>query len=305
MEDPAPDRFHEPDRAASGCDLGNHFQPVSRFIFPRAGPASLPAGFVLLVDRVSNFELNFGLSAAVAISHVLVQYLFGYVVGWICRRTALFFSGSTFYHHCGCFRGASQWAEPVWFRVVCVFFCIWSGVVTWGIALAGQAFPSDQIRNPFMEYALPNWQTGNIARNFGTILGLKGIFSLIPLSVMSYCCDPVWSGCWCRKQIQTRIIHYLPTLIRSMHDNIIDKSTNQSQRPSTGSAREMVFRGKVVRLDCHRHVLLVTSIPYVYAYLSTPADKSFMGIMLDVPDHAQYFSLDARANHPEPGIAIR
>ena len=37
-------------------------------------------------------------------------------------------------------------------------------------------------------------------------------------------------------------------------------------------------------------VLLVTSIPYMYAYLSTPADKVFMGIMLDVPDHAQYFS---------------
>ncbi len=37
-------------------------------------------------------------------------------------------------------------------------------------------------------------------------------------------------------------------------------------------------------------VLLVTTIPYVYGYLSTPADKQFMGIMLDVPDHAQYFS---------------
>nr|HMN61990.1 hypothetical protein [Anaerolinea sp.] len=37
-------------------------------------------------------------------------------------------------------------------------------------------------------------------------------------------------------------------------------------------------------------VLLVTSIPYVYGYLSTPPDKQFMGIMLDEPDHAQYFS---------------
>ena len=37
-------------------------------------------------------------------------------------------------------------------------------------------------------------------------------------------------------------------------------------------------------------VLFVTSLPFAYAYLSTPPDKQFMGIMLDVPDHAQYFS---------------
>ena len=37
-------------------------------------------------------------------------------------------------------------------------------------------------------------------------------------------------------------------------------------------------------------VLLFTSIPYAYAYLTAPPDKQFMGIMLDVPDHAQYFS---------------
>ncbi len=37
-------------------------------------------------------------------------------------------------------------------------------------------------------------------------------------------------------------------------------------------------------------VLVLTSLPYVYGYLSTPPDKHFMGIMLDVPDHAQYFS---------------
>jgi hypothetical protein len=36
--------------------------------------------------------------------------------------------------------------------------------------------------------------------------------------------------------------------------------------------------------------LTITSLPYLYAYLTTPTDKHFMGIMLDVPDHAQYFS---------------
>jgi len=37
-------------------------------------------------------------------------------------------------------------------------------------------------------------------------------------------------------------------------------------------------------------VLLVTSLPYAYGYLSAPPDKQFMGLMLDVPDHGQYLS---------------
>ncbi len=37
-------------------------------------------------------------------------------------------------------------------------------------------------------------------------------------------------------------------------------------------------------------VLVLTSLPYVYGYISTPPGKQFMGIMLDVPDHVQYFS---------------
>ena len=37
-------------------------------------------------------------------------------------------------------------------------------------------------------------------------------------------------------------------------------------------------------------VLVITSLPYAYAYLSSPPDRQFTGILLDVPDHAQYFS---------------
>jgi hypothetical protein len=37
-------------------------------------------------------------------------------------------------------------------------------------------------------------------------------------------------------------------------------------------------------------VLLLTSIPYLYAYSSQPADRRFQGILLNVPDTAQYFS---------------
>jgi hypothetical protein len=37
-------------------------------------------------------------------------------------------------------------------------------------------------------------------------------------------------------------------------------------------------------------VLVFTSLPYLYGYLSSPPDKQFMGLMLDVPDHTQYLS---------------
>lgn len=57
----------------------------------------------------------------------------------------------------------------------------WSFVATWGLTLAEQAFPSDTIYNPLLNYALPNWLAGNIARNLGTILGLRGGWSLLPL----------------------------------------------------------------------------------------------------------------------------
>jgi hypothetical protein len=37
-------------------------------------------------------------------------------------------------------------------------------------------------------------------------------------------------------------------------------------------------------------LLALTSLPYVYAYRSAPADREFMGILVNVPDHAQYFA---------------
>ena len=54
---------------------------------------------------------------------------------------------------------------------------------------------------------------------------------------------------------------------------------------------------KVIHPNEWRFVILVavlllvfTGLPYAYGYLTTPSDKQFMGIMLDVPDHLQYFS---------------
>jgi hypothetical protein len=77
-------------------------------------------------------------------------------------------------------------------RALGLALAAWSAVATWGLAIAGQAFPSDQIANPLMEYALPNWQSGNVARNLGTILGLKGITGLLPLALFLILAVIVW-----------------------------------------------------------------------------------------------------------------
>lgn len=36
--------------------------------------------------------------------------------------------------------------------------------------------------------------------------------------------------------------------------------------------------------------LVVTSLPFLYGFLRTPADRVYTGLMFDVPDHAQYWS---------------
>ena len=74
-----------------------------------------------------------------------------------------------------------KWGDRMWMRVTNIALFAWSLVATWGLTLAGQAFPPDTLRNPLVEYAWPNWQTGNIARNLGMLLHLPGLASLLPL----------------------------------------------------------------------------------------------------------------------------
>lgn len=64
-----------------------------------------------------------------------------------------------------------------------------------------------------------------------------------------------------------------------------DKKPRTALRALAWARTEVGFVSLVIAL-----VLVVTSIPYGFAYLSAPPGKTYMGIMLDVPDHAQYFS---------------
>lgn len=49
--------------------------------------------------------------------------------------------------------------------------------------------------------------------------------------------------------------------------------------------REWLYVGVVILI-----VLIVTGLPYLYAYFGAPSNMHFMGIALNIPDHFQYFS---------------
>jgi hypothetical protein len=60
-------------------------------------------------------------------------------------------------------------------------------------------------------------------------------------------------------------------------------------------------------------VLIVASLPYAYGFLATPAGRVYLGLLFDVPDHAQYWSwvtasrdglFIANTMTPEPNAAI-
>ncbi len=63
----------------------------------------------------------------------------------------------------------------------------------------------------------------------------------------------------------------------------MDSSQSKNQKPI--SAQEWRFVWAIIV-----GILVLTSLPYLYGYLSSPPDKQFMGLMLDVPDHGQYLS---------------
>lgn len=78
--------------------------------------------------------------------------------------------------------------------------------------------------------------------------------------------------------------------------------------PAAGAAREARGVGAFIAV-----VLIVTALPYLFGYLTAPSGKQFMGILLNVPDTAQYFSWARESTRsvlienkltPEPGDAV-
>jgi hypothetical protein len=85
-----------------------------------------------------------------------------------------------------------QWGKMKWPRLGIALLLTWSAIAVWTQTLADQAFPSDAYRNPWLYHVLPAWQEGNLARNAGTILGLEGIASLLPLVLFAAGVGVLW-----------------------------------------------------------------------------------------------------------------
>lgn len=56
---------------------------------------------------------------------------------------------------------------------------IWSFAIVWAETIGGQAYP-DYTGNPLINYSLPRLAAGDIARNLGMAIGLRGWASLLP-----------------------------------------------------------------------------------------------------------------------------
>jgi hypothetical protein len=78
--------------------------------------------------------------------------------------------------------GNSQQAR--WVKVIILSLIILSIALIWMETLAGQSFP-DMTPNPLFRLSIPALAAGNIARNLGMILKLRGWASLIPLALFS------------------------------------------------------------------------------------------------------------------------
>ena len=82
-----------------------------------------------------------------------------------------------------------------WLMYISLFL---SFLATWGLSLAGQSYPSDIIQNPFTGYAIPAWEAGDVARNLGHLMNLRGAMSLVPLMLILVGLLLGW-GIWVKK----------------------------------------------------------------------------------------------------------
>jgi hypothetical protein len=78
---------------------------------------------------------------------------------------------------------ARRWGALLWARVLVAVLTVWSVFVVWAETIAGQNYPGWDT-NPLTNISLPLLASGDVARNLGMIVGLKGLATLIPLIVV-------------------------------------------------------------------------------------------------------------------------
>ena len=75
---------------------------------------------------------------------------------------------------------AEQFGAKTWAKIVYALLAVLSWLNIWAQTFGGQTFP-DWTLNPLFNYSIPNLMAGNVARNWGMVLGLRGISSILPL----------------------------------------------------------------------------------------------------------------------------
>jgi hypothetical protein len=76
-----------------------------------------------------------------------------------------------------------HWGSTPWFRLALSLSLVWSVAVTWSLTIGGQSFPGFD-HNPLLTQSLPALLAGDVARNLGTLAGLTGWWSLLPLLLL-------------------------------------------------------------------------------------------------------------------------
>ncbi|MCC6177949.1 MAG: hypothetical protein IT305_21830 [Chloroflexi bacterium] len=77
-----------------------------------------------------------------------------------------------------------RWSDRRAGRLICGTLLAWSFAATWSLTIAGQSFPGFE-PFPLWTYALPALLAGDIARNVGTLGGLSGWWSMVPLGLLA------------------------------------------------------------------------------------------------------------------------
>jgi hypothetical protein len=85
----------------------------------------------------------------------------------------------------------SWWAHGIVSGLVVLSF-----ILVWIETISGQSFPQFQ-SNPLVEYSIPRLVSGDIARNLGMLLGLRGLSSIVPILVLvfMFCIWIMYSVC--------------------------------------------------------------------------------------------------------------
>jgi len=76
-----------------------------------------------------------------------------------------------------------DWVHRGWHKVLVGVLAIWSLLFVWVETIGGQIFPG-LTPNPIWTVSVPAVLKGDIARNWGMLLGLRGFASLLPLVVL-------------------------------------------------------------------------------------------------------------------------